>query len=95
MAAVPPGPGAFLHFANSGEDGPNVTVKVVVKGATKTLVVPSGGSAGIALPPSATYSVTGAKGLYVSTSLTGTGLVTSFPVNPPGPLASPIVVYPK
>jgi hypothetical protein len=95
VAAVPPGPGAVLHFANSGEDGPDATVKVVVKKVTKTLVVPSGGSAGIALPASGTYSVSGAKGLYVSTSLTGKGLVSSFPVNPPGPLAKPIEVYPK
>ncbi len=95
LAAVPPGPGGVLHFANSGEDGPDVTVKVLVKGVTKTLVVPSGGSAGLALPASGTYSVTGAKGLYVSTSLTGPGLLTSFPVNPPGALASPIEVYPK
>ena len=95
LAAVPQGPGAFLHFANSGEDGPDVKVNVVVKGVKKTLVVPSGGSAGIALPASGMYSVTGAKGLYASTSLTGKGLVSSFPVNPPGPLASPIEVYPK
>jgi hypothetical protein len=95
LAAVPPGPGAVLHFANSGEDGPDVTVKVVVKGATKTLVVPSGGSIGLALPQPGTYTVSGAKGLYVSTSLAGNGLVSSFPVNPPGPLASPIEVYPK
>jgi hypothetical protein len=94
LAAVPPGPGGFLHFANSGEDGPDVTVKVVVKGVTKSLVVPSGGSAGIALA-TGTYRVTGAKGLYVSTSLTGKGLLTSLPVGPPGPLAMPIEVYPK
>ncbi|WP_426519845.1 DUF5719 family protein [Diaminobutyricibacter sp. McL0618] len=95
LAAVPPGPGAVLHFANSGEDGPSATVKVTVTGTTKTLVVPSGGSAGITILAPGTYSVTGAKGLYVSTSLTGKGLVTSFPVNPPGPLASTIEVYPK
>ncbi|HEY2557402.1 MAG TPA: hypothetical protein VGI08_09860, partial [Diaminobutyricibacter sp.] len=95
LAAVPSGPGAVLHFANSGEDGPSATVKVTVKGTTKTLVVPSGGSAGITILAPGTYAVTGAKGLYVSTSLTGKGLVTSFPVNPPGPLASTIEVYPK
>ena len=95
VAAVPPGPGAVLHFANSGEDGPNVTVKVAVKGSTKTLVVPSGGSAGLTILQPGTYTVTGAKGLYVSTSLVGKGLVSSFPVSPPSPLASPIEVYPK
>ncbi len=95
LAAVPPGPWAVLHFANSGEDGPDATVKVVIKGATKTLVVPSGASVGLGLPAAGTYSVSGAKGLYVSTSLTGNGVLTSFPVNPPGPLASPIEVYPK
>ncbi|WP_345763845.1 DUF5719 family protein [Diaminobutyricibacter sp. McL0608] len=94
LAAVPPGPGGFLHFANSGEDGPDATVKIVVKGATKSLVVPSGGSAGIALA-TGIYSVTGAKGLYVSASLSGKGLVSSFPFGPPGPLAMPIEVYPK
>ena len=95
LAAIPPGPSSVLHFANSGEGGPDVTVKVVVAGVTKTLVVPSGGGAGIPLPGSGMYSVTGAKGLYVSTSQTGAGLLSSFPVNPPGPLASPIEVYPK
>ncbi len=95
LAAIPAGPGATLHFASSGEESPASTVKIVHGGTTSTLKVPGGGAAGLSLPSAGMYTITGAAGLYVSTSFAAAGSLSSFAINPPGPLASPIVVYPK
>jgi hypothetical protein len=40
-------------------------------------------------------TVTGADGLVASVSLAGPGETASFPLNPPGPLAAPLNVYPR
>ena len=92
LAVIPDGPGPVLHFANSGEKDQKVTV-TYGDGKGSVLTVPAEGSANIKVHSGA-YSVTGAEGLRGSVSLAGDGLSSTFPLAPPGPLATAIDVYP-
>jgi hypothetical protein len=64
-------------------------------GAAQKVAVPAG--KGVAVPVTArgSYTLEGAEGLRASVSLTGDAQSSSFALNPPGPLAQPITVYPK
>ncbi|WP_348786846.1 DUF5719 family protein [Leifsonia sp. NPDC080035] len=93
LVAVPTGPSPVLHFANAGEKDVPVTV-TPESGAPFTVTVPAEGGAKHAVKPG-TYTVEGAKGLIASVSFAGDGLSSSFALEPPGPLAAPIDVYPR
>ncbi|MFF1571840.1 DUF5719 family protein [Leifsonia sp. NPDC058292] len=93
LAAVPTGPTPILHFANRAEKDQKVTI-TPASGKATTLVVPAEGAAN-ATVTAGMVEVTGADGLVVSTSYSAGGKISSFALNPPGPLASPLVVYPR
>jgi hypothetical protein len=93
LAAVPTGPEPVLHFANRGEKDQKVTI-TPKNGKASTLLVPAEGAANSAAT-TGLVTVTGADGLVVSTSFSANGKLSSFALNPPGPLAAPLVVYPR
>jgi hypothetical protein len=93
LAAVPTGPSPVLHFANRGEKDQKVTI-TPENGKASTLLVPAEGAANSAAT-TGLVTVTGADGLVVSTSFSANGKLSSFALNPPGPLAAPLVVYPR
>jgi hypothetical protein len=88
------GPEATLHLANDGGKDVTATVTGPTGNATK-VTVPAEGGVGVAVTAAGIYSVDGATGVTASVSYTGDGLMSSFAINPPGPLATPITVYPK
>lgn len=93
LAAVPTGPGATLHLANPDEKDRTVTI-TPAGGQAKTLVVPAEGAAHLGV--SATrYTIEGAEGLRGSISFAADGATGTFALEPPGPLAAPIEVYPR
>lgn len=91
LAAVPTGPAPLLHFANPGEKDEKVTI-IGGDGKPLTITVPAEGAANRAVK-AGEYTVDGAKDMYVSVSFAANGATSSFALNPPGPLASPITVY--
>lgn len=95
LAVIPSGPQATLHFANRGEADRTVTVQGLAHGSKPMKVaVPAEGGAGLRVA-AGTYRVTGADGLEGSVSFGADGRASSFALAPPGPLASPIRVYPN
>ncbi|HEV7184054.1 MAG TPA: DUF5719 family protein [Leifsonia sp.] len=93
LAAIPAGPGPVIHFANLGDKDKKVTL-TTESGKDTTVTVPAEGSAKSPVAKGM-LTVKGADGLYASVSLSGTGETTSFALSPPGPLASPLKVYPR
>ncbi|WP_025155530.1 DUF5719 family protein [Leifsonia aquatica] len=93
LAAVPNGPGATLHLANAAEQDRTVTVQASGGSPTK-LVVPAEGAANVNLH-AGRYTVSGTDGLRGSISFAADGATSSFALEPPGPLASAIEVYPR
>jgi hypothetical protein len=47
------------------------------------------------LSASGDYLLEGVEGLYGAVSYSGSGQLSSYPLNPPGALARPITVYPR
>jgi hypothetical protein len=94
LVPVVSGPEATLHLANDGGKDVTATVTGPTGNATK-VTVPAEGGVGVAVTAAGIYSVDGATGVTASVSYTGDGLMSSFAINPPGPLATPITVYPK
>jgi len=94
LVAVAGGPEPTLHLANEGPS--NATISLTSEaGVTKKVLVPSQGGAGIPIPAAGMYALDGPADIVASVSYTGNGAMSSFAINPPGPLAAPIVVYPK
>ncbi|MFF2052757.1 DUF5719 family protein [Leifsonia sp. NPDC058194] len=93
LATVPDGAPATLHLANPGEEDRTVSVQSV-SGAPARLVVPAEGAANIAVRATQ-YTISDADGLRGSISFDAPGANATLPLAPPGPLASPIVVYPR
>ncbi|MGO4691609.1 DUF5719 family protein [Glaciibacter sp. 2TAF33] len=92
MVAVADGPSPSLHLYNAGQADADLTVTDVA-GVSVRLTVPSGESIIAPFAPSGRYIVTGAKHIVASVGYTGDGQLSSFPVSPAGPLATPIRVY--
>jgi hypothetical protein len=93
LAAIPTGPSPIIHFANPGSKDKSVTV-TTKDGTVTTVAVPAEGSANASVGRGM-LTVKGADGLVASVSLAGPGETASFPLNPPGPLAAPLNVYPR
>jgi hypothetical protein len=92
--AVAKGPGATLHLANDGKR--DATVVVTGKdGKVHKATVKAGSAAGMQLSASGDYLLEGVEGLYGAVSYSGSGQLSSYPLNPPGALARPITVYPR
>jgi Family of unknown function (DUF5719) len=100
MVAVADGPAPTLHLFNAAAKDANLTATEEA-GAPTNVIVPSGGSIVVPVLPSGRYTVTasgtgsgsGAGQITASVGYAGDGQLSSFPVNPAGPLATPIRVY--
>jgi hypothetical protein len=90
VVAVPPGPSPTLHLVN-----PAAEVTVTVGGADRAVTVPAAGAAAVALDAGASVVLGGTAGLHATVSFAGDDELASFGVQPPGPLDSPITVYPR
>lgn len=94
LLAVPSGSTPTLHLVNTGKTDASVTL-VPKHGAQKRVAVPSGKGVAVPLTARTSYTLEGADGVRASVSLTADGQSSSYPLNPPGPLAQPITVYPR
>jgi hypothetical protein len=94
LVPVAKGAGAVIHLANTSSKDASVTVG---KGsaAGKSVSVPANTAVGVPIDEAGAYTVTGAQGMFASVSYAGKGLSSSFPIEPPGALASPITVFPR
>ena len=94
MMAVPSGSAPTLHLANTGRTDAKVTL-TPKSGAAQQVSVPAGKGVAVPVTSHGSYTIDGASGLRASVSLTADGESSSFALNPPGPLAQPITVYPR
>jgi len=93
VVAVPSGPSPTLHLVNPG--GAAAEVTMTVGGAVRAVTVPAAGAASVALAAGASVVLGGTEGLHATVSFAGDDQLASFGVQPPGPLDSPITVYPR
>jgi hypothetical protein len=75
--------------------GSAVDVTVGVGGAERVVSVPAAGAASITLVAEQGALLTGTSGLHASVSFAGDDELAAMGVQPPGPLDSPIRVYPR
>ncbi|KRE26059.1 hypothetical protein ASG80_04405 [Agromyces sp. Soil535] len=92
VVAVPPGPSPTLQLVNPG--GAAAAVTVTEDGTERTVSVPAGGAASLPLGGASSVVLRGTSGLHATVSFAGSDELASFGVQPPGPLDSPIRVYP-
>lgn len=90
--AVAAGPSPTLHLVN-GKAAPTTLTLSPDGGTPVDVRVGAGGSATVPLISGANYVVTGGDELWALVDYAGDGVLSSFALNPPGPLASPIRVY--
>lgn len=93
IVAVPQGPSPILHLVNPAGDAADVTV--TIDGDERTVSVPASGAASVTLAARASVVLGGTEGLHAGVSFDGDDALASFGVQPPGPLDSPITVYPR
>jgi len=95
LIAVPRGPGAKLHFANTGDADVEASVTTDDDGERR-VTVPAGGAVSVPMPGGGGSAfVADGAGLFASLSFAGDRQLAGVAVQPPGPLDSPIVVYPR
>ena len=93
MIAVPPGPDPTLYLVNPGGSPAEVTVTEAGGGA-RTVSVPAAGAASVPLGGASSVMLGGAEGLHATVAFASGDELAAFGVQPPGPLDSPISVYP-
>src|SRR5918993_37831 len=93
MVAVAQGPSPMLHLSNPRAE--DATVTVVVDGDEREITVPAGGAVSVQLDAPATAMLSGVDGLHGAVSYAGEDALAAFAVQPPGPLDSPIEVFPR
>jgi hypothetical protein len=93
VVAVPPGPSATLHLVNPA--GADAEVTLTIDGQERTVAVPAAGATSVPLAGAASAVLSGTQGLHATVSFDGADELGSFGVQPPGPLDSPIRVYPN
>lgn len=94
LVAVPQGPGAKLHLANPSDA--DVEASLVAESGEEAITVPAGAAVSTAMPASGgRVLITGGAGLQASVSFSGERQLAAFAVQPPGPLDSPILIYPR
>ncbi|MFF2370086.1 DUF5719 family protein [Agromyces sp. NPDC058110] len=94
VLAIPSGPSPALHLALDADASDTASVTVTVGGDEVEVEVPPSGAVSVPLERG-TAVLTGAEGVRASVSFRGADALASFPVAPPGPLDSPIRVYPR
>lgn len=90
--SIAPGPSPTLHLHNVEATDTTVTISGE-GGASTELAIAARQSAFVALTGNARYTVTNGSEVVASVSYSGDGVLSSFAINPPGPLATPITVY--
>lgn len=90
--AVAAGPSPTLHLVNGGATAASLTL-TPDSGTPVDLRVGAGASATVPLYSGARYVVSGGEQFWALVDYSGDGVLSSFAVNPPGPLASAIRVY--
>lgn len=94
MLAVPSGSSPTLHLTNGTDTDASVTL-TPKSGAVQKVKVAAGKGVAVPVTSRGSYTLEGAEGLRASVSFTADAQSSSFAINPPGPLAQPITVYPK
>ncbi len=94
LVAVAPGPAPALHLVNTADEDASYTATPET-GLPVTVSVPGGGSASLPLEASGVYLVSGGKSTVASVGYSDAGLLASFTVGQAGPLAMPLLVYPR
>lgn len=97
LVAVPSGPSPFLQLANHGADPATVTLHAASGGgADRTIEVPAGGSAAIAVDPRTVWSVDPGRAgdIHAQVVFTGVGALAAFALWPSDAAAAPVLVYP-
>ncbi|TFD86297.1 DUF5719 family protein [Cryobacterium serini] len=90
--AVAAGPSPTLHLVNGGAADTALTL-TPAEGTPVDLQIDAGASATVPVSGGVTYVVSGGSELWALVDYSGDGVLSSFAVNPPGPLASSIRVY--
>lgn len=93
VVAVPAGPDPVLHLLNPGDE--ELEVQAVVDGEERSVRLAPDEAASLGLEQRSVVELGGAGGVHASVSFSGQRALSSFPVRPPGPLDSPIVVTPR
>jgi hypothetical protein len=93
LAAIPSGPSPLMHFANIGEKKRTVTV-TAKDGTKQSVTVPVEGSANLSVS-AGMVTLKGSTDLVASVSFGADAKSSTFALNPPGPLAAPLKVYPR
>jgi hypothetical protein len=93
LVPVAPGPGATIHLVNTGRSEESVTVRGAAGTATH-VTIPAGAASGVPISEAGVYTVSGATDSVASVGYSGSGVISSFAVDPAAPLAAPITVYP-
>lgn len=93
LLVVPDGPDPLLTIANPTDADAEVELVPQDGGAAVPLVVPAGRATSVAVEPGA-YLLAGSEGLSVAVGLAGPGMLASFVLSPPRPVAGPVVVHP-
>jgi hypothetical protein len=93
VIAVPDGPSPTLWLVNPDDEAVDVTVSL--GGAERTVSVPGAGGASVSLDGVAAAVLGGSSGLHATVAFSGGDALASFGVQPPGPLDSPLEVYPQ
>ncbi|BDZ53716.1 DUF5719 family protein [Agromyces marinus] len=91
--AVPAGPDPTLELANPTEE--EVAVALRIDGDERTVRVPAGGAASVALDAGDRVVLDGVAGLHAALSFAGDDELAWLPVAPPGPLDAPMRVFPQ
>ncbi|MEF3405246.1 DUF5719 family protein [Agromyces sp. CCNWLW203] len=93
VVAVPEGPSPVLHLANEGED--EAEVQLTIDGQTRAVTIDAGSAASVEVDAGSTVLLAGVAGVHASVSFADEVGLTSFGVQPPGPLDAPILVFPR
>jgi hypothetical protein len=90
--AVAAGPSPTLHLVNGEASAASLTLTPDT-GTPVDVRVGAGASATVPLQSGTNYVVSGGEQLWALVDYSGDGVLSSFAVNPPGPLASAIHIY--
>ncbi|UOE44520.1 DUF5719 family protein [Agromyces larvae] len=91
--AVPDVAAPVLHLAAPGRE--DVHAVVATRGAEREITVPGGGAIAVTVSPGDELVLRGVDGLFASVSSIGARMLSSFAIEPPGPVDAPIRVYPR
>ncbi|MRX42880.1 DUF5719 family protein [Agromyces kandeliae] len=91
--AIPDGPGASLRLSNPDDE--EVAATVTIDGSERSVAVPAGGSASVAVQGGDRVILDGVEGMHAAVTFEGGDVLASMPVAPPGPLDSPVRVFPQ